>query len=153
MQSVDFSGLAEWDKVLGDLLDEIPERRRELHEKIADVIKSEVDAQIIQSGLNDSSGRVKGWQEPHVGSGGGYAAVRATDSSVGDNSPGAITNYLENGHKIRGPSGNNPKYRPRIKKAYVDGFHFYSSAKNTVESKAIEAAEEYAKDIVEKLEG
>jgi hypothetical protein len=153
MQSVDLTDLEQLDKDLEALLEEAPERRKKLHEKIAEIIKSEVDVRIATSGLNDSSGHVKSWQEPHVGSGGGYAAVRATDKTTGDNSPGAITNYLENGHKIRQPSGNSKKYRPKIKKPYVDGFHFYTAARSGVESKAIAAAEEYVKEITQRLEG
>jgi hypothetical protein len=153
MQNVDFSELISFDDELKALLEELPERRRELHARIGPVIKSEVDMQIAQSGLNDSSGRVKDWQGTHIGSGGGYAAVRATDKSTGKDSPGAITNYLENGHKIREPSGNSERYRPRIKKTYVDGFHFYKNARSEAEAKALEAAEEYVKEISEKLEG
>jgi hypothetical protein len=153
MQSVDLTGLNKLDKDLQEILDEFPERRTELHEEIADIIKDEVEVQIAQSGLNDTIGKVKEWQTAYVGSGGGYAAVRATDKEIGDNSPGAITNYLENGHQIRTPSGSNKRYRPRIKKPYVDGFHFYAAARNTVEAKAIKAAEEFAEKFAKKLEG
>jgi hypothetical protein len=153
MQSIDLTALERFDKELQDLLDEIPDRRREMHEKIAVAIKEEVNLQIAQSGLADSSGRVRDWQKQYVGSRGGYAAVRAADNSTGNNSPGAITNYLENGHKIRQPSGNSKHYRPRIKKPYVDGYHFYASARTTVEAKAIAAAEEFVKEISQKLEG
>ncbi|MDD3173584.1 MAG: hypothetical protein PHF63_07990 [Herbinix sp.] len=153
MQSVDLTDLDQLDNDLKELFDKIPDRRRQLHEKIADVIKSEVDIQISRSGLNDSSGHVKAWQEQHIGSRGGYAAVRASDTSTGNNSPGAITNYLENGHRIREPSGKNKHYRPRLKKPYVDGYHFYSAARKSAESQAITAAEEYVKEIADKLEG
>lgn len=153
MQSVDFSDLEKLDDTLKILLDEVPERRRELHERISEAIKAEVDTAIATSGLHDNSGHVREWQESHVGSGGGYAAVRATDSSTGNNSPGAITNYLENGHRIRQPSGQSKHYRPRIKKPYVDGYHFYNAARNAAESRAIEAAEQYVKDFADKLEG
>ncbi len=151
MQSVDLTALERLDKDLQELFDELPDRRRQLHEKIAKDIKDEVDIQIALSGLNDSSGNIKAWQEPHVGSWGGYAAVRASDASTGDRSPGAITNYLENGHKIREPSENSKKYRPRIKTSYVCGYHFYQSARYNVEWRAIAAAEEYVNDITRKL--
>ncbi len=153
MQSVDLSMFEQFDNDLKALLDEVPGRRRELHEKIAEAIKQEVDTQISNSGLSDSSGKIKKWQESHVGSGGGYAAVRATDRTIGDNSPGAITNYLENGHAIRSPSENSKNYRPRIKTPYVDGYHFYQSARNNVEAKAISIAEEFADEIRQRLEG
>lgn len=153
MQSVDLTQLNQLDEDLNNLLNEIPEKRRELHERLADVIKSEVDTQIVKSGLNDSEGKIREWQKPVVGSGGGYAAVHAVKGTTGANSPGAITNYLENGHKIRRPTGKNKYYRPRIRKAYVDGFHFYNSASSSVESKAIAEAEEYVKEIAQRLEG
>lgn len=153
MQSVDLMDLEELDETLKSILEEMPEMRRELHEQIAEVIKSEVDIQISNSGLNDSTGKVRDWQESHVGSRGGYAAVRATDSSTGSNSPGAITNYLENGHAIRRPSGKAKNYRPRIKKPYVDGYHFYQTARGIVESRVIAIAEEFANQLSKKLEG
>lgn len=153
MQSVEIEGLNKLDKDLNAILRELPEMRRELHERIAEVIKAEVDTQIVQSGLNDRHGQIRQWQESRVGSGGGYAAVRAVAGLTGPNSPGAITNYLENGHRIRRPSGRNPKYRPRIRKPYVDGYHFYRAARNTVESKAIAEAEKFVKEVTEKLEG
>jgi hypothetical protein len=153
MQSIDLTDLNSFDEDLKALLEEVPERRRELHERIADAMKEEVDFQIANSGLNDNSGRIKNWQSWHVGSRGGYAAVRASDKSIGDNSPGAITNYLENGHKIREPSENSKKYRPRIKTPYISGYHFYQSARNNVEWRAIAEAEEYVKEIAQRLEG
>ncbi len=153
MQSIDLTQFNQLDEAFQEILDKIPGRRRELHEKIADVLKEEVSIQIAQSGLKDNSGRISEWQQQYVGSGGGYAAVRATDKSTGNNSPGAITNYLENGHKIREPSGKSKKYKPRIKKVYVDGYHFYKNTKSRSESKAIAAAEEYAKEITDILEG
>lgn len=152
MQSVEFDELNKLDKTLKGILDSVPEARKKLHEKIAGIIKKEVDTQINSSGLNDGSGKIKGWQETTVGSGGGYAAGHAVKGETGDNSPGAITNYLENGHKIREPSGKSKNYRPRINKAYVDGYHFYQSASTTVEAKAIAEAERFADEIRKKLE-
>ncbi len=152
MQSIDISDLEKFSDDLNALLNKIPGARRELHEKIAVAAKREVNAQISQSGLNDSAGRVKEWQEPHVGSGGGYAAVRATDASTGDNSPGAITNYLENGHKVRKPSGQAKRYRPKIKVPYVDGRHFYQKSKTELESEVITLSENYADELLKGLE-
>lgn len=152
MQSLEKSDLEKFSDDLNDILDKIPDARRELHEKIAVMAKQEVNTQINVSGIHDSGGRIKEWQEPHVGSGGGYAAVRASGSSSGDNSPGAITNYLENGHKIRRPSGQAKRYRPKIKLPYVDGKHFYQNSKAALESKVIDLAENYADDLLKGLE-
>lgn len=153
MQSVEFGELKKLDDTLKDILDSVPGARRQLHKKIADVIKKEVDTQINASGLNDSRGKIKDWQETTVGSGGGYAAGHAVKGETGANSPGAITNYLENGHRIREPSEKSKNYKPRIKKPYVDGYHFYQSASNKVEAKAITEAEQFVEDLRKKLEG
>lgn len=153
MQSIEVKGLDGLIANLEGLLKEIPEARKELHEKIASAVKAEVETQITNSGLNDSSGKVKEWQEPSVGSGGGYAAVRAEKGKTGDNSPGAITNYLEGGHKIREPSGNARNYRPRVKTPYVEGYHFYERASSNAENTAIAEAEKYADELTKKLGG
>jgi hypothetical protein len=112
MQSINLNGLEELTKELNALLNEFPEARRKLHEEMANMAKKEVDTQIIASGIQDDKGKIREWQEEHVGSGGGYAAVRAAKGSTGDNSPGAITNYLENGHRIRGTSLINGSPQP-----------------------------------------
>lgn len=153
MQSVEFSEVEELDKSLKKLLEEIPVARKELHEGIANILKNEVDKGINTSGLNDNNGKVKEWQESVVGSGGGYAAVHAESGITGNNSPGAITNYLENGHKIRQPSGKSKHYRPRIKKSYVNGYHFYQSASKTAESIALSYTEDFVETIKNQLEG
>lgn len=153
MQSVQFEGLNKLDNDLRDLFAEIPTARKELHETIADIIKEEVEKEITSSGLNDSGGKIKDWQEKTVGSYGGYAAVHAEKGKIGANSPGAITNYLENGHRIREASGKAKYYRPRIKKPYVDGYHFYKSASNTVESKVLSHVEKYVETIKNRMEG
>lgn len=153
MQSIEMGGLEKFTKELNDLLDEIPEARQKLHEELADMIKKEVDTQIIASGVKDTHGKIRRWQERHVGSKGGYAAVRATDSSTGDNSPGAITNYLESGHKIRTPSGKAKYYKPKARVPYVEGWHFYQNARKTVESEAIKLAEKFAENLAKRIEG
>lgn len=152
MQSIEMKGLEELSKDLDKLLKEIPEARRELHEELAQLIKTEVDIQIESSGLNDTRGKIRGWQKSYVGSGGGYAAVRATDKSAGDNSPGAITNYLESGHKIRTPSGRSKRYRPKIKTPFVEGRHFYQGAQRIVDAKAIAKAEQFAEKLARRIE-
>lgn len=153
MQSVEIKGLDELDKRINNLLVEMPEARRKLHEELAIMAKQEVDAQIISAGIQDNRGKIRGWQEDVVGSGGGYAAVRAAKGSTGSNSPGAITNYLEGGHRIRQPSGTARRYKPKIKVPYVDGRHFYQNARRNVTAKAIDIAEKFADDLARKIEG
>ena len=140
-------------KDLETVLKESKEMRRELHEEIADVLKETLDAN-IDAGLNDGNGHVKAMQEKHVGSGGGYAAVRP---KKGKNDKGlaygTLTNYLEIGHRIRPPSGTYKRYRPRIKVAYVNGRHFYQTTRGEIEAKVIGLVEQFADRIAEKLEG
>lgn len=152
MQSIN-TNLDDITKDLDAILKELPEERRKLHHELAEMIKKEVDTQIVAAGVNDSQGNIRKWQESHVGSRGGYAAVRASDKSTGDNSPGAITNYLTSGHKIRPASGKAKRYKPKIKKAYVDGRHFYQAAQKSVDAKAIQIVSKFADELAARLEG
>ena len=152
MQSVDLSGLDKLDREFKHILEELPEARRGLHEEIGAAVLQNVRSEIDSSGLKDSHGNIKGWQESRVGSRGGYAAVsavRGTGSGGSDDSPGAITNYLEHGHKIR-PAGSS---KSRATKPYVDGYHFYKEANFEADVTALEAAEKYADKIAQLLEG
>ena len=138
---------AAFDKILR----EFPERRRELHERVGRAVQRELQRQIAASGINDSSGRVRRWQVVHVGSGGGYAAVRPEKGTTGADSPGAITNYLEGGHRIASPRGGK-NYRPRLRVSYVSGYHFYVNTSMRAESIAIGEAEAWADEIARELE-
>lgn len=138
---------AAFDKILR----EFPERRRELHERVGRAVQRELQRQIAASGINDSSGRVRRWQAVHVGSGGGYAAVRPEKGTTGADSPGAITNYLEGGHRIASPRGGK-NYRPRLRVSYVSGYHFYVNTSMRAESIAIGEAEAWADEIARELE-
>lgn len=156
MQSVDMSGINAFDRTLEEILNEFPEERRALHEDFSLLLKSEVDAAVSSSGINDSHGTVRRWQVKYIGSKGGYAAIRAMGSNegalTGPNGPGAITNYLEGGHNIRTPESSKG-YRPRIRVAYVNGYHFYQSAGTGIEAKAISMAESFAGKLESKIEG
>lgn len=180
MPSVEVNGIQELDATLNEMLREIPEARRELHERLSKMLKSEVDTAIDQSGLNDSRNKIKSWQEERVGSKGGYAAIRPLKGPglVGPNSPGAITNYLEHGHKVR-PSKKHAQELQGMKEArrrevqgrtkggrftkkstivldtrkWVPGYFFYADARNRVESKAIAEAERFVEEFTRKLGG
>ena len=138
---------AAFDKILR----EFPERRRELHERVGRAVQRELQQQIASSGVNDSSGKVRRWQAVHVGSGGGYAAVRPEKGKTGADSPGAITNYLEGGHRSASPRGGK-NYRPRLRVSYVSGYHFYVNTSMRAESIAIGEAEAWADEIARELE-
>lgn len=148
MQEIGLRGL---ERSFDKLLEEFPERRRELHERVGRAVQRELQRQIASSGINDSSGRVRRWQVVHVGTGGGYAAVRPEKGKTGADSPGAITNYLEGGHRIASPRGGK-NYRPRLRVSYVSGYHFYVNTSMRAESIAIGEAEAWADEIARELE-
>lgn len=148
MQEIGLRGL---ERSFDKLLEEFPERRRELHERVGRAVQRELQQQIASSGVNDSSGKVRRWQAVHVGSGGGYAAVRPEKGKTGADSPGAITNYLEGGHRIASPRGGK-NYRPRLRVSYVSGYHFYVNTSMRAESIAIGEAEAWADEIARELE-
>jgi|GEM_PF-499392 len=180
MPSVEVQGFHELDQALNTILKEISGVRQELHDRLSKMLKEEVDRSIDQSGLNDSHNKIKNWQEERVGSKGGYAAIRPKKGPglVGPNSPGAITNYLEHGHKGR-PSRKQAQELQGMKEArrrevqrrtkggrfarkttvvldtrkWVPGYFFYADARKQVESKAIEIAEKFVDEFAKKLEG
>ena len=156
MQSVDMEGLKQLDNDFEHILREIPNGRRQLHEEVGKAVLQDVRANIDAS-LNDANGHIKGIQEHHVGSGGGYAAVRAVRGKGphgNSDSPGAITNYLENGHAIRRPSGKAKRRRKsRATKPYVDGRHFYAEAERNAQNVALDAAQRYVDKFADMLGG
>lgn len=114
----------------------------------------------VSSRISDNRGKVAGWQERHIGSRYGYAAVRARRSTLAEqdeanrgSTPGAITNYLENGHKIRPPGGSAKRYRPKIKVARVSGRYFYRASRASLDALAASGAQELAKSIAKELIG
>lgn len=152
MQSIDLGRLErmgqEWESLLRDSED----ARRELHKRMAAAAKGEVDSAVAGS-LNDSRGNIRAWQEARVGSKGGYAAISAAKSPGGANGAGAVTNYLENGHRVRAGAQGRKGYRPRATTVRVNGRHFYRTAQNPVEAAAYREAEKFADDLAQKLEG
>lgn len=129
---------------LEKLLEEAPELRREYHEDVMREMERAVRDEIDRSEIDDSRGHVKSWQAGHVGSGGGYAAIRPIGSregaATGPDSPGAVTNYLEHGHRNRDDS-------------FTPGRHFYSKARAAVEVYAIRRAEGLMDAVRERVEG
>lgn len=170
MQEIKKHGFKLLEDCFTDVLLKSPEKRKELHERIADRIKDAVDEKIelgLKGRKNHSAKNkkkddeepnyqmVQNWQEQVVGSRGGYAAVRPLSGKngggTGAGSVGAITNYLESGHKIR-PPGGGKDYRPRINVPYVKGYFFYEAAGVEAERIALEEAERFADELADMLE-
>lgn len=126
--------------------------QRAIHERLGARMQSAVRGQ-IRGKINDAHGHISGIQARVVGSGGGYAAVRPSGIDSGPNSLNAITNYLENGHAIRRPSGRNPRYRPRIKMLYVSGRGFYNAARPSLPYMLQAEVERWGDEMAARLEG
>lgn len=155
--SIDTSGWREFWSRWEDAIKEIPGLKERVLEEAGEDIRDAVRYSISQSGLNDSRhGRVKKWQNPHVGSGRGYVAVRPDSVMVtsggGTKQPlnaGALTNYLTSGHKVRAPSGRSKRYVPRARMAKVPGYGFYSAAAGDMAQISAKAAKKFVEEIRE----
>ena len=163
MQSIKFDALSALKRDIEGLAETMKERRRELHEELAEEMQEEVAAQIARR-ASHSTGDLAGWQEPHVGSAGGYAAVRpAVGNEVKQKKGGGeisypigyITNSIENGHAVPRPRKNRKYYKARIVKSYVTGLYFYRSLQDSgrVEKLAIDGVNRLADEIEKKLGG
>lgn len=126
--------------------------QRAIHERLGARMQTAVRGQ-IRGKINDAHGHVSGWQTKYIGTGGGYAAVRATDAGSGPDSPGAITNYLENGHAIRRPGGRSPRYRPRIHVLYVSGRGFYNAARPSLPRMLQSEVDNWGREVAARLGG
>ncbi len=69
-----------WD----ELIQMVPEARKEAVEAAGEAVKRALDAQIQRAGLNgvEAKGRVRSWQELRLGSRGGYAAISPWKETV-----------------------------------------------------------------------
>lgn len=105
----------------------------------------------IAARINDSNGHVQVWQGSHIGDKLGYTAVRANKTELtGNNSRGAITNYLEHGHETRKPRASR-RYKPRIRVARVPGRFFYRQSKQDFAPVAERIAKEFAERVVKEM--
>lgn len=146
MQQIDVGKLFE------NMLRASPEIRRKAIERAATRLHADLRSK-IRSRINDSHGKVQRWQRIRKGSKGGYAVIEAEDTSTGDNSPGAITNYLEHGHAIRPPRMAGAKgYRPRIHTSYVSGRYFYADVGDKAEDEAIRVGKEICEELTKVIE-
>jgi len=151
MTSIDLYLLDDLDRRFRSLQKDIPGLRREMHTRAAKAIQLRVRGE-IRASINDRHGKIQNWQEHYVGSGGGYAAVRPVAGGERGKNPGAITNYLESGHRVRLPSGKAKRWRKSRAKQYtVRGYHFYRRIRTQAQAIAIEAADRYVDLITERL--
>lgn len=135
------------DKLFENLLKVSPQIRKKAIGRAASRLLVSVRRE-IRSSTGDSRGKVQRWQRIREGSKGGYAVIEPENSSTGDDSPAAITNYLEHGHRIRPPKRAGAKgYRPRIRTSYVPGRYFYKAVNGTAAEEAARVGEEICEEM------
>ena len=64
-----------------------------------------------------------------------------------------ISNYVENGHRIREPTGDPKTYSLQTELIYADESNLYQEASTALEATAIAEVEQFAENIRKKLEG
>ena len=152
---------------LREVVARAPQMQRALHERLGarllDDVRHRTPIRIkghhLGHGEYHQRGRLRRWQTKYIGSKGGYAAVRAAEKPKGANGAGAITNYVENGHKTgHAQQGVSQRTRRRWRQmvrppqAFVSGRGFYHAAEQTADRLLIQAAERWAQEIVEELQ-
>ena len=153
------SGTAGLDRMLESwdhLLDRFPGDKRAFLKRLGPELLDKVRTAI------GGSGKVQGWQAVHMGSGGGYVAVRPKKETYEVTrggkryAVGHITNAIEGGHKHGGPrggSGPNYRYRPRYHTPAVPGKYFYQSTRQDLETMTNDEIHILIQRIVNGLEG
>ena len=142
-----------WDNLIKRFQSEKREKLREVGQKALGEVGRNIGG----------TGKVSGWQAPHMGSGGGYVAVRPrskthqTTKNGRRYAVGYITNAIEGGHRTGGqrpgPKAQGYKYRPRFNKAAVPGRWFYEKTRGTAERILRDSTEDLQETIVDGLEG
>ena len=156
MATVDTRGLDRLLESWDALLREFPGKKRGFLEQLGPKL-----LELVNAGIG-GSGKVQGWQGVHMGSGGGYVAVRpkaetyqATRSGT-RYAVGYITNAIEGGHRHGGPRGSTKPdyhYRPRLNKAATPGKFFYRNARQGLASLTEGEIQALAGEIKAGLEG
>ncbi len=157
MPDVTVNGLDRLAKAMDEIVKEAPEMQRQVHEQIGEELEGIVRKNVYDV-LTRRTGKVGKWQVKHIGSGGGYAAVRAADSPAGPNGAGAVTNYLENGHAKRRNRlwSQKQSRRTRMMRAqaggnWVRGRGFYAISRADAPRLLAKAADDLAKQIADRL--
>lgn len=130
--------------------------QRAIHERLGARMQAAVHGRIAGMLQNAHGGRdkVAGWQTVYIGSGGGYAAVRAVSPPTGKGSPGAVTNAIVSGHKVRFPSGRaKRRYRRKARMLHVPGRDFYSAVRPALPRMLQSEVNRWAEEVSARLEG
>ena len=157
MQTVDTRDIDHLIDSWNALLKRFPEGKQKALESIGRDLLLNVRDEI------GGEGKVSGWQEAHMGSEGGYVAIRAkaktyqTTKNGNRYAVGYVTNAIEGGHRTGGqrpgPKADGYRYRPRYKKAAVPGKWFYAAVRKQMDGMTRDEVDELMKIIVDGLEG
>lgn len=149
---LDFTEFQTLFKNLESVKDRIPELKQEFMNQLG------VEMLAIVHDRIRGEGKVKSWQEYQVGNRYGYSVVRPKKDTYQNSRNrkylvGFITTKIENGHRIRSPSGRDKDYSYRGGAAQrVPGRYFYKEAQTIVNSFAEKAANGFAKKIARRIE-
>lgn len=124
--------LDELDKAFEQLIQDFPEARKQLVTQSGDKLYRKV-IQNIERDVKERRGKLKKSVVKNIGSGGGYAAIRA-NSSIAPH-----LHLIENGHKIV-KNGNVV--------GWVSGKHMYRNALNELADELERDAEKTLDDLV-----
>ena len=144
-----------------------PDQQRALHERLGETLLDDVRHRApisvkghdLGHGEYHERGTLRRWQTKYIGTRGGYAAIRAAETPKGVNGAGAITNYVENGHRV-GRAGYGVSARTRRRRrqygmipplSFVNGRGFYHKAHAAAARLLTQAAERWADEIAREL--
>ena len=151
---------------LQQIVRDAPDQQRALHERLGTALLDDVrhrapisvKGHSLGHGEYHERGTLRRWQTKYIGSKGGYAAIRAAEKPKGVNGAGAITNYVENGHRVGGRhQGVSARTRRRWRQytippqSFVSGRGFYHAAQETADRLLTQAAEQWADEIAREL--
>ena len=149
--TADSSGLDRLLKSWDTLLKEFPEAKRKVLEEIGQRLLANVKENV------GGEGKVAGWQSIHMGSGGGYVAIRPKAKTFHKGyAVGHITNAIEGGHKPASRqvmTSKGYRYRPRHNVAAIPGKWFYMETRENLALTSPYEIEELVQTIVSGLEG
>ena len=159
---MDRARLEQFNRFWEELLQAVPDARRQAVEEAGAAVQRELNAQIGAAELADGAkGTVRTWQELRVGSKGGYAALSPGKGTAQPRAGEAqhtwkgkpvskkqVTRWLERGHGTRRPAGVT-----RASAAgYVKGRQFYSWTKAKALELALKAADRVLSRIADEVD-
>lgn len=172
---MDRARLERFNRFWEELLQAVPDARRQAVEEAGAAVQRELNAQIGAAELADGAkGTVRTWQELRVGGKGGYAALSpgkgTAQPRAGETqhtwkgkpvSKKQVTRWLERGHGTRRPAAGssrswNQAGRAGVTRAsaagYVKGRQFYSWTKAKALELALKAADRVLSRIADEVD-